>query len=109
VRLVGGSHNAGRVEVYYQRKWWIVCDDYWDINDARVVCKQLGFPDAEIALENSYFGSGIGQILLDDVKCRGDEPSLFLCKHSGVENHNCARSEIAGVRCNGTRFTGENE
>ncbi len=99
VRLEGGSHREGRVEVYHNGRWGTVCDDGWDINDARVVCRQLGFPDAEAALKNSYFGRGTGAILLDDLRCEGNESSLFSCRHNGVGIHYGRHREDAGARC----------
>lgn len=47
VRLAGGvADNEGRVEIYSGGKWGAVGDEGWDMADANVVCKELGFPQA---------------------------------------------------------------
>ena len=69
------------MELFLNGNWGTVCDDYWDIKDARVVCRQLGFPDAVSAPHSARFGRGSGNIWLDGVACSGSESlRASLCK-----------------------------
>uniref|UniRef100_A0A8C4SYE1 Galectin-3-binding protein n=1 Tax=Erpetoichthys calabaricus TaxID=27687 RepID=A0A8C4SYE1_ERPCA len=100
VRLVGGQQpSEGRVEVYYQGQWGTVCDDSWDIADANVVCRSLGFWNATAAVPGAAFGTGSGSILLDNVGCTGTETSLANCRSAGWGVSDCQHKEDAGVRC----------
>ncbi|XP_071798711.1 scavenger receptor cysteine-rich domain-containing protein DMBT1-like isoform X1 [Asterias amurensis] len=98
IRLVGGSNDLeGRVEVFYKGAWGTVCDDEWDIRDAGVVCRQLGFHGTATPRVSSYFGGGSGDIVLDNVQCLGTE--LYLAKCPSSTKHNCGHTEDAGVTC----------
>ena len=100
IRLVGGSVTSeGRVEIMYNDEWGTVCDDDWDLTDATVVCKSLGFEGAIEAPSSAHFGEGAGPIMLDDVRCTGTESNILECEHEGLKENNCEHSEDASVIC----------
>ncbi|KAM6192541.1 scavenger receptor cysteine-rich domain-containing group B protein [Sarcoramphus papa] len=100
LRLVNGSHRCeGRVEIFYLSQWGTVCDDAWDLWDAKVVCRQLGCGHAVAAWGEARYGQGTGYIFLDNLKCKGHEPSLLRCSHIRWDVHNCDHSEDAGAVC----------
>ena len=110
MRLADGVRKGeGRVEIFHDGHWGTVCDDYWDIKDAQVVCNQLGYREALAAPREALFGEGNGHIWLRDVHCMGNESSIEDCEHAGWNaNIYCDHYEDASVICyNGTESLGE--
>ena len=51
LRLVRGTvsdrrFSSGRLEIFINGEWGTICDDYFDLTDAHVACKQLGYSGA---------------------------------------------------------------
>ena len=45
-----------------------VCDDSWGIEDANVVCRNLGHPRALTFTRESYYGTVSRSFVMDNVK-----------------------------------------
>lgn len=102
IRLVNGATQLeGRLEVMYAGIWGTVCNDFFSLTAANVVCRQLGFPGALFVANDQEFGRGTSQIWLDDVNCTGNESSILQCSNSGYGIHNCQHNKDVGVACIG--------
>jgi len=74
----------------------------WGAPDARVVCRQLGYPSdgAQALLGGNVVDGASGvRIWLDNVRCTGRESRLVDCPRNAFGSHNCAHNEDAGVNC----------
>uniref|UniRef100_A0A3B4CT25 SRCR domain-containing protein n=1 Tax=Pygocentrus nattereri TaxID=42514 RepID=A0A3B4CT25_PYGNA len=99
VRLVGGSHCSGRVEVLHRGQWGTVCGDGWDMRHAAVVCRELGCGEAVDALSDAQFGPGSGPIWMKELQCRGNESQIHFCPTSSSLKHNCSHDSDTGLVC----------
>ncbi|BFY99027.1 hypothetical protein BsWGS_02067 [Bradybaena similaris] len=80
IRLVGGPRRyMGTVVILHNGRWGAVCDDNWDLKDASVVCRQLGYTLAVRATTQAEFGPGRKKQWLSRVQCRGTEERLDKC------------------------------
>lgn len=54
LRLVGGSASTeGILEICLNNSYGAICDDFWDVQDARVACFRLGFTNGSFFLFSS--------------------------------------------------------
>ena len=103
MRLAGGNSSLhGRVEVLYNGIWGTVCNLDWDLQDANVVCRELGYSGAVAAVYNARYkyGLGTGMIWMAGVDCNGNEASLLKCRQRyGWGVTTCSLEQDAGVIC----------
>ena len=81
IRLVDGwRESEGEVEIYFNRSWGVMCADKWEIDDANVVCRQLGYQNAV-----SVSAKRRGLHLLSDeavyyARCKANETWFSYCE-----------------------------
>ncbi|NXM66305.1 LOXL4 oxidase, partial [Serilophus lunatus] len=91
VRLAGGrSPEEGVVEVLVpvqgRLQWGAVCGAQWGLNEAMVVCRQLGLGFASHALQETWYWAGspnATRVVMSGVRCAGTELALQQCQHHG--------------------------
>ncbi|XP_010189831.1 PREDICTED: lysyl oxidase homolog 4 [Mesitornis unicolor] len=108
VRLAGGrSPEEGVVEVLVpvqgRLQWGAVCGAQWGLNEAMVICRQLGLGFASHALQETWYWAGspdATQVVMSGVRCAGTELALQQCqRHGPVHCPSGGGRFSAGVTC----------
>ena len=93
------------MQILRGQEWGAIGTSQWDIQDADVICRQLGFLIAESATLGDNFSSThpAPPIHIDAVECTGDEWSLSSCLYTLVsdQGEELTGRPRAGVKCAG--------
>ena len=80
IRLFGGKRaSMGFVEVFHNGSWATICGTNWDIKDAAVVCRELGYGDGVKANANYPSASDRSRAVLNPIHCKGTEFKISQC------------------------------
>jgi len=115
--LNGGSIRSGFVKVYHNGRWGTICDDRFNHEAAKLLCRKMGYRYGV----HYYYNHGTARmhrrdyvtlaekkrmpIWLDDVRCSGSEQDINECYHRPWGQHNCGHSEDVVIGCSNTPWT----
>ncbi|XP_076860200.1 scavenger receptor cysteine-rich type 1 protein M130 isoform X2 [Brachyhypopomus gauderio] len=97
------SPCKGRLEVYHENQWGLVCHHNWDNRNGEVVCKSL---DCGSHLDSGYanYDYPLNQSMvfwMDEVRCSGHEERLWQCTFPGWNATQCNPNNYVKVKCSG--------
>ncbi|KAJ8025368.1 Lysyl oxidase-like 4 [Holothuria leucospilota] len=96
----GKAFGEGRVEVFYRRQWGTVCSRGFSKESGNVLCREMGFGTVREIINNGSMGQGVGPIWLWDMRCRGNEATIFDCPHGRFNGSDCIHANDLGIICN---------
>ena len=107
VRLVSGYERSvtsqrGIVEVLFGAVWGTVCRDSWDLNDSHVICRHLGYDEAQSDFDPEAIGDFVARTDLtwiNNIQCGGNESFLSECRFDGWGTTFCWSLAPASVIC----------
>ena len=86
------------MEVYHNGEWSAVCDDGWNLDDAHLVCRELGFSKAISTRNHGISIQDVSSICLNNLKCVGTEWTITNCSYKRERIHFFHRYS-GGVKC----------
>lgn len=76
---------SGQLQVFHAGTWGNVCTNGFDLLDAMVACRQLGYHDKGPTFTYNYHGSHLhSPVWMTDIECTGDESKLVDCPFPGL-------------------------
>ncbi len=88
----------GTVYVRIRGEWRGVCLNGFDLTDANVACRQLGYGSALQVSAYIEVESG-DDYWLENLQCDGSESQLCECPSNGIGQETCGEFEGVAVTC----------
>lgn len=85
------------MEVRFHGVWKSVCDTKWDLREANVICRMMGYSQGAAVAIKGY--QSTGDVWLSGVSCNGDEKSIERCYNLKWGKASCRNNRRAGVVC----------
>lgn len=102
IRLSGGEYDwEGTIYIRVKGEWGGVCKMEFDLVDARVACRQLGYSDAfsDDSSLNGFNEVTSGKYWLENLQCVGTEGKLCECPSNGIGQVSCDEFQGISVTC----------
>ncbi|XP_032446897.1 scavenger receptor cysteine-rich type 1 protein M130-like isoform X2 [Xiphophorus hellerii] len=109
VRLVQGTNRcSGRLEVKTDQSWSSVCEKDFDLQDAEVVCREIGCGPPSVH-QGALYGEAEAPVGSREFQCEGSESALLKCSSRKSSGRNsCSPGQAVGLTCSDNiRFLGE--
>lgn len=101
INILGGRvKNEGYVKVKLMSgRSGTICSDEWGLNEATVVCRELGLKYASRETQSDFFKGSHEEKVISSVQCRGTEKALAECNIQTGTLHCSRANRVAGVLC----------
>ena len=112
IRLGDRAKLRGRVEVCYNGSWVTICSHQWTVQEATVICSQLGYSrygicimhavvlilnTGSIAIPNAYVNNE-WPMGIYELQCAGNESSLWDCEFTtSYDREGCTQNNDVAV------------
>ncbi|XP_043976031.1 scavenger receptor cysteine-rich type 1 protein M130-like [Gambusia affinis] len=109
VRLVQGTNRcSGRLEVKTNQSWSSVCEKDFDLQDAKVVCREIDCGSPSV-LQGALYGEAEAPVGSREFLCEGSESALLNCSSRKSSGRNsCSPGQAVGLTCSAPiRLVGE--
>ncbi|XP_048517043.1 protein bark beetle isoform X2 [Dendroctonus ponderosae] len=113
IRLLGGREETeGRLQVKVNGQWGTVCNYGWTIQNAALVCQQLGYvlnPHDWYIERNEIPDAGKSEsVILSNVACQDYDLDITKCQAETVGDfvNSCDHDNDVGIRCYKTSWAG---
>ena len=102
-RLVNGpNEQSGHLEIYEDGKWGYVCNEQFDLKDAKVACRMMGYSKAVRVLTNGSDSPRSGPMLMSQLQCDGTEDQLSHCDYDDA--YGCTLDKAVALQCSSKLF-----